>query len=59
MRIPLGTKVRDQISEFEGITVARTEYLGREDCMLLVQGKFADKEIPEYWLYECQLEVIE
>lgn len=59
MRIPLGRKVRDPITGFEGVTVARTEYIGRSDVMHLVQGKYQDKTIPEFWIYECQLEIID
>jgi len=57
--INLGDQVKDPVSGFSGIVIAKTEYMNGCD-RVCVQGKYVlkNKEIPEYHFDEPQLNVI-
>jgi hypothetical protein len=57
--INLGDSVRDEITGFEGVVLARTEYLYEATILRVHARKLNDGKIQEpVWLEEDRLEVI-
>ena len=59
-KVNLGDKVRDTVTEFTGVVIARTEYLN--GCARCAIQSLAFKDgLPTdaYWIDEMQLEVVQ
>lgn len=57
-KFPLGVKLRDRVSDFEGIAIARYEYLN--GCIrYALGGKKEGDKLPEFVFDEAQLEEVQ
>lgn len=60
MPVKLGDRVKDMLSDFEGVVTARSEFLyGCVRVQVTSRGLHEGKPIEPYWFDEPQLEVIE
>lgn len=61
MKIPLGSKVRDKITGFEGIVLGRCEYLFEATALKVYKESVRDngEEFTPCWIEEGRAEVVE
>lgn len=58
MEIKLGYKVKDNITNFEGVVTARTEYLDQSTSCLVESEKLVDGKPVSAWFEESRLEIV-